>query len=336
MSTVFRVEKTANYTVMANYHLKDRRLSYKAKGLLSEMLSLPSDWDYTLRGLAVIAADGLDSVRSAVRELEDCGYLVRYQKRDDKGRLSENEFLVYENPEQNPAYDPAGTENTEISGEDIGNIEIGADNTEEPFSETSEADENRVETDIFLDNPLSEKPSTEKPLSENPTTATFNILNTQLLNKQKSNPSINRAPRGNDTIDVIDDFGSKNCVNERTFYRDVIRDNIDYAYFNENQGTPAEKKKLARVDEIVAIMVDVVCSKRETIRVNGEDIPQQIVKQRFLGLDETHIDYVLESLDSTTTEIRNIRAYLITSLYNAPSTIDSYYTAMVNHDMHGV
>ena len=74
MSTVFRVEKNANYTVMANYHLKDRRLSYKAKGLLSEMLSLPPDWDYTLSGLAVIAADGLDGVRSAVRELEKYGY----------------------------------------------------------------------------------------------------------------------------------------------------------------------------------------------------------------------------------------------------------------------
>ena len=98
MSTVFRVEKNANYTVMANYHLKDRRLSYKAKGLLSEMLSLPPDWDYTLSGLAVIAADGLDSVRSAIRELEMFGYLVRYQSRDERGRMSVNEFIVYENP----------------------------------------------------------------------------------------------------------------------------------------------------------------------------------------------------------------------------------------------
>lgn len=334
MSTVFRVERTANYTVMANYHLKDRRLSYKAKGLLSEMLSLPPDWDYTLAGLAVIAADGLDSVRSAVRELEDCGYLVRYQKRDDKGRMSVNEFMVYENPEQNPAYDPTSEDEAEISGEDIGNIEIGLDNTDVSLSENSEETESRVETDIFLDTPLSEIPSTEKPLSENPTTATFNILNTQLLNKQKSNPSINRAPRGND--DVIDDFDPKMQISERAFYRDVIRDNIDYAYFNDNQGTPSEKKKLARVDEIVAIMVDVVCSKRDTIRVNGDELPLQIVKQRFLGLDETHIDYVLEALDSTTTEIRNIRAYLITALYNAPETIASYYEAMVNHDMHGI
>jgi len=104
MSTVFRVEKTANYTVMSNCHLKDRRLSYKAKGLLSEMLSLPPDCDYTLRGLAVIAKDGVDSVRTAVRELEKYGYLVRSQKRDERGRMSVNEYIVYENPDQNPNY----------------------------------------------------------------------------------------------------------------------------------------------------------------------------------------------------------------------------------------
>lgn len=100
------VEKNANYTVMANYHLKDRRLSYKAKGLLSEMLSLPPDWDYTLSGLAAIAADGLDSVRTAVREPEQYGYLVRSQSRDERGRMSVNEFIVYENPADNPDYIP--------------------------------------------------------------------------------------------------------------------------------------------------------------------------------------------------------------------------------------
>ncbi len=89
MSTVFRVEKTANYTVMSNCHLKDRRLPYKAKGLMSEMLSLPPDWDYTLSGFAVIAKDGVDSVRTAVHELEKYGYLVRSQKRDERGRMSE-------------------------------------------------------------------------------------------------------------------------------------------------------------------------------------------------------------------------------------------------------
>lgn len=111
MSTVFRVEKNGNFTIMSNYHLKDRRLTYKAKGLLSEMLSLPPDWDYTPGGLAVIANDGIDSVRSAIKEPEKYGYLVRFQRRDERGRMSVNEYAVYENPELNPNYTPSKSDN---------------------------------------------------------------------------------------------------------------------------------------------------------------------------------------------------------------------------------
>ena len=78
---VFRVEKTRNYTVMSNYHLRDKSLSLKAKGLLSLMLSLPEDWDYTTRGLAYICKDGVDSICATVRELEGAGYIVRARER---------------------------------------------------------------------------------------------------------------------------------------------------------------------------------------------------------------------------------------------------------------
>lgn len=111
MSTVFRAEKNGSFTIMSNYHLKDRRLTYKAKGLLSEMLSLPPDRDYTPGGLAVIANDGIDSVRSAIKEPEKYGYLVRFQRRDERGRMSVNEYAVYENPEPNPNYTPPESAN---------------------------------------------------------------------------------------------------------------------------------------------------------------------------------------------------------------------------------
>ena len=106
MSTIFRVEKTANYTVMSNTHLKDRRLSYKSKGLLSVILSLPPEWDYTITGLSIIAADGVDSVKTAIRELEKYGYVTRRQLRDERGRMAQNEYLVYENPTDNPDFVP--------------------------------------------------------------------------------------------------------------------------------------------------------------------------------------------------------------------------------------
>ena len=106
MSTIFRVERTGNFTVMSNMHLKDRRLSFKSKGLLSVIFSLPPDWKYTLTGFAKIAADGVESVKSTVKELEKYGYVSRRQTRDERGRMSVNEYLVYENPRENPDYIP--------------------------------------------------------------------------------------------------------------------------------------------------------------------------------------------------------------------------------------
>ena len=97
---VFRVERTRDYTVMSNHHLKNRLLSLKAKGLLSVMLSLPDEWDYTLRGLAAISREGVDAIREAIRELEDAGYIVRSRGRNEKGQLSGTEYVIYEHPQQ--------------------------------------------------------------------------------------------------------------------------------------------------------------------------------------------------------------------------------------------
>ena len=96
---VFRIEKTRDYTVMANHHLKNRNLSLKAKGLLSVMLSLPDNWDYTLKGLSLINREGIDAIREAVRELERAGYILRSRSRDEQGRLRGTEYVIYERPQ---------------------------------------------------------------------------------------------------------------------------------------------------------------------------------------------------------------------------------------------
>ena len=96
---VFRVEKTHSYTVMSNHHLRNKELSLKAKGLLSLMLSLPEDWDYTLTGLAVINRDNKDAIRTAVQELEAAGYVLRMQTTDSRGKLGANEYIIYEFPQ---------------------------------------------------------------------------------------------------------------------------------------------------------------------------------------------------------------------------------------------
>lgn len=96
---VFRVERTRDYTVMCNHHLKDSNLSLKAKGLLSMMLSLPDEWNYTTRGLAAICKEGVDAIGKTLKELELAGYIIRRQLRGKDGRISDTEYTIFEKPE---------------------------------------------------------------------------------------------------------------------------------------------------------------------------------------------------------------------------------------------
>lgn len=109
---VIRVNKTADYTVMSNAHFKEKGMSLKAKGLLSMMLSLPDNWDYSINGLVALSKDGKDSVMNALTELEEFGYLIRSRVTDDKGRFAGYEYDIYEKPQtENPCAENPNTEN---------------------------------------------------------------------------------------------------------------------------------------------------------------------------------------------------------------------------------
>ena len=292
---VFRIEKTRDYTVMANHHLRNTALSLKAKGLLSLMLSLPEDWDYTTKGLARICRDGVDSICATVRELEDAGYIIRERVRNANGRLGSIEYTILEQPRP-----------------------------PEPKPEKPER-ENPV-----LDNPEQALPVLGEPEQENPAQ-----LNTNRSSKEKSkkdlsstegsNPILSspQTPRGSDRA-------GRDWMRERENYRELILENIEYDYLIRNH--PLDRDRL---DELVELMVDTVCSHRETIRIAGDDYPAEVVKSRFLKLDSSHIEYVLDRMRENTTYVRNIKKYLLAALYNAPATIGSYYTSLVSHDMYG-
>ena len=292
---VFRIEKTRDYTVMSNHHLRDRSLSLKAKGLLSLMLSLPEEWDYTTKGLARICKDGVDSICAGVRELEEHGYVIRQRVRNPNGQLGAIEYTILEQPRP-----------------------------PEPKPEKPER-ENPV-----LDNPEQASPVLEEPEQENPAQ-----LNTNRSSKEKSkkdlsstegsNPvqSIPQPPRGSDRK-------GRDRMRERESYRELILENIEYDCLIQNHRLDRD-----RLDELVELMVDTVCSNREMIRIAGDDYPAEVVKSRFLKLNSSHIEYVLDRMRENTTYVRNIKKYLLAALYNAPATIDSYYTSLVSHDMYG-
>jgi len=287
--SVFRVEKTKGYTVMSNHHLRNHTLSLKAKGLLSQMLSLPEDWDYTLQGLAQINKESIDAIREAVRELERAGYIERSRERDERGCLRGTVYTIYEQPHTEPT-------------------------PEEPAQALP-----------TLDNPTLEKPMLEKPTLENP--MQLNTESTKKRKRQSKDLSIT------DSIPFPSGFPDaptqKRTETKEAFdgYRDLILENIDYDILADDPRVDHEQ-----LDEIVELVQETVCSTRSRIRVAGSDYPAEVVRAKLLKLNSEHIRFVMDCLKQNTTRIRNIRQYLLTALFNAPSTMSSYYTALVAHD----
>ena len=297
---VFRVEKNKGYTVMSNHHLRNKALSLKAKGLLSQMLSLPEDWDYTLAGLSYINREKIDAIREAVRELERAGYIQRSRERDEKGRLRGTDYIIYEQP---PNLDLPTLENP------------------------------------TLGNPTLENPTQEKPTLENPMQLNKDIQKTDLPKKEKSNTDLssnhsipilspNPSPLREETAEP--ERKGTEAADAYSVYEEIIKDNIEYEHFIKHTNIDRE-----RLDEIVSLILETVCTKRKTIRIAGDDYPAELVKAKFMKLNSSHIEFVFDCMKENTTKIRNIKQYLKAVLFNAPNTIDSYYTALVNHDMYG-
>lgn len=288
---VFRVEKNHNYTVMSNFHLRDTNLSLKAVGLLSKMLSLTDEWNYTTRGLAAICKEGVDAIGAALKELESCGYLVRNQLRDAKGRICDTEYIIYESP-HTPLPD-----------------------TSLPYTENPD-----------MDNPDTEQPYPKKPAQLNKDIRIIEKPNTDLSITEKSNPYRSNPERYSPQTGPPRDAGYDVMGYDEA--NEAVKCSIEY----ENI---VDRFNRDRLDEIVDLIVETLCSTKPTICVSGDDYPASLVKEKLLKLNSMHIEYVFECLDKNTTYVRNIKKYLLATLFNAPSTIDSYYSALVNHDMYG-
>ena len=251
---VFRVERNSGYTVMSNHHLRNKELTLKAKGLLSQMLSLPEDWDYTLAGLSHINRESIDAIRTAVLELEKAGYILRRQGRDEKGKMTAIEYTIYEQPQpmlENP-----------IPGK-----------------------------------PMLENPTTDNPTSENPTQLNKDRSRTNLSKKEKSITDLSST----DSFPILSpDPSPCRAAPERKgteafkqsavdIYREIIMENIEYDTLTQDPKMDKE-----RLDEIVDLMLETVCSARKTLRIAGDDYPAELVKSKFLKLNSSHIEFVMD------------------------------------------
>ena len=251
---VFRVERNSGYTVMSNHHLRNKELTLKAKGLLSQMLSLPEDWDYTLAGLSHINRESIDAIRTAVWELEKAGYILRRQGRDEKGKMTAIEYTIYEQPQP------------------------------------------------MLENPIPGKPMLENPTTDNPTSE-----NPTQLNKERSRTNLSKKEKSITDLSSTDSFpilspdpSPCRAAPERKgteafkqsavdIYREIIMENIEYDTLTQDPKMDKE-----RLDEIVDLMLETVCSARKTLRIAGDDYPAELVKSKFLKLNSSHIEFVMD------------------------------------------
>ena len=302
---VFRVERTQNYTVMSNYHLRDKTISFKAKGLLSLMLSLPEDWDYTLVGLTRISLEGKDAIRAAVVELEKAGYVQRRQTTDKAGKFGSNEYIIREYPVSHEPPPEGPSSASPLSGNPM---------TEEPSTASTQTEK---ATQINKD--LQKK---ENKILTSQSTDSFPFPSAPSMTPAAAEPPEAKGRKRSRSSGM--------SQSEMDAYRELIRENIGY-----DDLVRERPYDVGQLDEMVELMVEAVCSKKKNLRLAGNDFPQAVVKSRLLKLDSEHIRFVFDCLRENTTQVRNMKQYLLTVLYNAPATIENHYAAQVNHDLYG-
>jgi len=168
---------------------------------------------------------------------------------------------------------------------------------------------------------------------ENHDSGAVKITNQESLKSRCSNTDFSNTDYSNTDSFLFTSFRGgqsreTNRSEERQEYREIISENIGYEYLREDY--PYDRDTL---DEILELMVDVVCTTKDTVRISGDDKPAEVVKSQFLKLDSEHIRFVLDALQRNTTKVRNIKQYLLATLYNAPMTISNHFRSLVNHDM---
>ena len=336
-TTVFRVEKNKNYTTISNHHLQDRNLSLKAKGLLTLILSLPPDWDMTLKGLVSLSGDGVDSVRSGIQELEKAGYLRRSRSRNNLGQLLCTEYTIYEHAvTENVASETEIDDNLNIIYSEeshIGksnvdkNSHIGKSDVDEN-SQIGKSDVDKNTTENLDDSQIGFSNVGKSNIGKSNTIKYLNNKDTYNINnypyQSTYSSKLYREPKEN-SIDEMEE--AQTLYEERKAYEEIINQNISYDLLTEQKETSRDF-----LDLCVQIMVDAVTSNKPYIKIKGQDIPKEAVKSVLLKLDDENISYVDMCLSESKTAIKNMQSYILTALYCSQHGGDTYFNQLFKHD----
>ena len=264
-----------DFTRIHNDFLRDKNLSLSGRGILMTMLSLPEDWNFSIKGLAAILVDGEKSVSSALKDCEKAGYLCRERVTDSSGRVTD--WIYYISDQKLPDYVLKRSYKT------VNNI-----------------------VENFVEKAKSTLTKKSKPVSD-----LGNVVKAD-VEKSHSNQKINK-----ETNDLINNQSAEAELDEIV---EIIKDNVSFDNLCDTYDAD-------RVDETINIIAEAICNSGENVRIGRQNINKEVVKSRFMKLKHEHICYVFDCIDRCTTQIKNIRAYILTSLYNSISTINNFYIA---------
>lgn len=315
--SIVRIPKVNNYTIMSNHHLTDPNLSLKAKGLMSYMLSRPDNWDFTIEGLARQNMEGADAIARIIRELEGRGYVIRSRTRNKAGKFTDMEYRILECPL------------------DIADVQtITEENVPMPASDEPIPD-HPIPNSPLPENPVMDIPNPDAPFPENAGQINTEPFNTEIPKTGKEKTEISNPDPSKTDLSIPADYAVPTGIDRqiKTINPPDIRKltaqvrmQIGYYEMKESLGQ-------AELDNVVSLIVEVLSAQCCHYTISGGKIPAELVKQRFQELNSLHIEYVFSCMKKAGSDIRNIKQYLLASLFNAPATMDSYYRAQVNHDL---
>ena len=322
-----REQMQGGYTVLPNQILRTREMSYKARYLLAQMLSMSEAWQYTVAGMAKVCGMGRDAVRTAMVELETLGYLARSQSRAN-GRFSHNVYIIREVPveveaapaEAKPHTASSLAENCAAGSADIPMAPCGQDSASMSTTPTAPS---TVQESVSA--PLADSPLPVSTLPENLPLRKNKGKKYQEKKYQDSLPSPSPIhpiyPFGEQKFVGILEWNS--CLSK--YKRQVEYDTLLFDH-------PEWKERL---DELLELMTEASCCPAPTQRIGGCQVSTEVVRARYAKIDMFIMDYIFDKLSTTIQPIRNIRQYLRTVLFHAPSTCTHDYDARVRWDFYG-
>ena len=313
---IVRIPKVNNYTIMSNHHLTDPNLSLKAKGLMSYMLSRPDNWDFTIEGLARQNMEGADAIARIIRELEARGYVIRSRTRNKAGKFTDMEYSILECPL------------------DIADVQtITEENVPMPASDEPIPD-HPIPNSPLPENPVMDIPNPVAPFPENAGQINTEPLNTEIPKTEKEKTELSNPDPSKTGLSIPADYAVHTGIDRqiKTINPPDIRKLTAQVCLQIGYHEMKEALGQAELDNVVSLIVEVLSAHCRHFTISGRQIPAELVKQRFQELNSLHIEYVFGCMKKAGSDIRNIKQYLLASLFNAPATMDSYYRAQVNRD----